>query len=183
MNIGEKRVIYTLLTLNLLSVANHYLYFMDYFNFDATKLALMTFWLGDMGGQHPFSESDEVVSVVGRLAGIVMALNVFKEHVLLGASAWPVYEIDFQGIGIHSLWPLVLAAAGLAGAIPAIVLLSRYLYGAFQWGSRRAAIAAIIFIFFGMNLINLFLWWYALILILCMHPYSCDGDERSLSPS
>jgi hypothetical protein len=187
MNIGEKWIIYTLLTLNLWSLINHHLFFLNNFNFYAAKSAQIgseiTLLLGDIGGNQPTYESDEVMSVVGRIAGIVMALNVFKENILLGAGAWPIYEIDFQGIGIHSLWPLVLAAAGLAGTLPQIVLLGRYLYGAFQSGSKPIVITTIIFLFFGTILINLYCWWYALILILCIHPYSCGREERSFSPS
>lgn len=104
------------------------------------------------------------------------AINIFLENVLFGAGAEMVYKTSFHSIGIHSLWALMLAAAGFAGVLPALLVLVAYLRTFFQIGDRNNVIAAMICLFFGLNLINLFPWWYALILILCIGQPRLDGE-------
>jgi hypothetical protein len=109
--------------------------------------------LTDLTRQHP---SDPLISAVGRVFSGLIALQVFREHAMLGVGTYTAYSIEAYGTGIHSLPFLYAASSGLVG-IALLLLLFRLI------ADRRLSVARhhILYLLPVGLFLNSFPAWYA----------------------
>lgn len=112
--------------------------------------------------------SSEVLSVNSRIKTNFAALDIFKKYPIFGVGAAQAYRIQIYNIGTHSLWALLLAGGGLTATVPAVLILSKFLFKSFQRSNKICMAMSITAVLFGLNLINQFPWWYSLALIQCI---------------
>ena len=124
--------------------------------------------------------NEGTLSAFSRMATIILGLDTFIHHPILGIGSHNAYVLKVAGFGIHSLIPLILASYGIIGFFPltivCIFFLGKYIKETGDY-SGMIFISTLTILF--MTFMNSFSWMYSFVALFF---YYTKSDSRFRCP-